>query len=136
MHVSRNNFVQIERCNRVDRLYYTEVTEVFAPGGGHVNDIGDLFEDAVIPRMLDVFGRRQAVIIWFSSVFGEDRQPWRKRMLYFERRQSFVASDAVLEKARSHRLKLSLFSRRGANIQLISGVLEAHTTNVRMKSKS
>ena len=41
--------------------------------------------------------------------FGDCRQPLRRRMLYFERRQSFVASHVVLEKAGSHNTTVGRF---------------------------
>jgi len=44
MYASANDFVQMERCNRVDRLYCAEVTEISAPQGGHINSVSEFRE--------------------------------------------------------------------------------------------
>ena len=109
MHVSRNNFVQIERCNRVDRLYCAEVTEIFAPGGGHVYHVCDFWEDAVIRAMRNWFWKKAGSHHLILGAFGEDRQPLRRCLPCFERRQSFVAGHVVSEKAGSHNNKVAHF---------------------------
>jgi len=63
MCASAKNFVQVDLWNGVDRLHCAEVTEVFAPRGGHKNCVSGFREDAVICDQNVFFWRRQAAIV-------------------------------------------------------------------------
>jgi len=102
MCASAKNFVQVDLWNGVDRLHCAEVTEVFAPRGGHKNCVSGFWESTAIFLMGAVFWEKTGSYHLAFGAFGEDRQPLRERMLYLERRRSFVAGHVVLEKARSH----------------------------------
>jgi len=41
MYLPARRFVQIKRCNGVDRPYCAEVTEIFALRGGHISSVYD-----------------------------------------------------------------------------------------------
>ena len=73
---------------------------------------------------------------YMTRLLEEGRQPWRKRMLYFERRQSFVAGHVVLEKEGSHEAKAVNVREEERTSNSSLEFLEMYTPNVRTRSKS